>query len=78
MSNQKRFEIVKNLINATFPDNAEDYHYTSNSKDFLLIIICSNGERVIKSFEVDSNWKHIKKLLKDQLKIRRLLIIIYV
>ena len=61
MSNKKRFEIIKNLINATFPNNAEDYHYNSNSKDFFLIIVCSNGERVIKSFEVDSDWKHIKK-----------------
>ena len=40
MPNKKRFEIIKNLINATFSNNTEDYHYTSNSKDFFLIIVC--------------------------------------
>ena len=61
MSYQKRFEIIKNLIDKTFTDNAEEYRYTPNSKDFLLMLRCLNGERVIKSFEVDSDWEHIKK-----------------
>ena len=61
MTYQERFEEIKKHIKETFPDNAEEYRYTTNSKDFLLIIICLNGERVIKSFEVDSDWEHIKK-----------------
>ena len=58
-------KLLKKLIDKTFPDNAEEYLYTPNSKDFLMMIRCLNGECVVESFEVDSDWEHIKKILKD-------------
>ena len=68
MTYQKRCEIIKNLIDKTFPDNVEEYRYTTNSKDFLLMIRCLNGEHVIKSFEVDSDWEHIKRNIERSIK----------
>ena len=78
MTCQKRFEIIKKLIDKTFPDNVEEYRYKPNSKDFLIMINCLDGECLVESFEIDSDWEYLKKILKEKLSIPCLQIIMYV
>ena len=68
MTYQKRFEIIKKLIDKTFPDNVEEYHYIPYSKDFLIMIKCLDGNCVVESFEIDSNWEHLKKYIERKIK----------
>ena len=66
MSCQKRFEIIKNLIDKTFPDVEPDYNFNPLSKHYEVYYNHPNGACFLSILE-DSKRIDIKKKLKNKL-----------
>ena len=63
MSYQKRFEIIKKLIDKTFPDIEPQYSFNPITKHYEVCFNHSNGACVLSILE-DSKWVNIKNIIE--------------
>ena len=68
MDYEKKIEIIKKLIDKTFPDIDPEYIYKPNSEYFDIMFKCLDGSSVATSFIIDSKWVNTKKNIEEFIK----------
>ena len=68
MDYEKKIEIIKKLIEKTFPDIDPEYIYKPNSEYFDIMFKCLDGSSVATSFIIDSKWVNTKKIIEEIIK----------
>ena len=68
MSYEKKFEIIKKLIDKTFPDIDPEYIFNPNSEYFEIMFKCSGGSCVTTSILIDDRWVNTKTIIEEKIK----------